>query len=144
MRKRGKKIFFNKRDTFDLDYTLSPIIGSALIKFKEVVFSEDNPWKGVPCCIADCKEEFVDNGLKEWERRVDCMIYAFTAEEPEIGFRFEHIELPKEEGSVLIPFSLVCLDEEASDRYDEALILHEAKRKEGLGYFSNHYQDLWW
>ena len=139
MRKRGKKIFFNYDDTWDMSHTLSPIIANGLIKFKEVVLvGEDgngHPFAGIPGSIIgagdmpDIKglgidkeddEEYSAN-WEEWKRRVDCMIYAFSAKEPEVPQIFEFKREEREEGdpSSLRRFDIEVKDQEAYDKYKE-------------------------
>lgn len=161
MRKRGKKILFNYKDTWDMSDTLSPIIANGLIKFKEVVLDVNNgeghTLAGIPSSVrsegssSDIKaliteDEKLNIYWEEWKRRVDCMIYAFSQDEPEIPDLFEYTREEAEEGDNTSSrrFSIKIKDQEAYDRYKEEERLHSEKVQEGLDYFAKHFQDLWW
>lgn len=165
MRKRGKKIFFNYDDTWDMSHTLSPVIANGLIKFKEVVLiGEDgtgHPFAGIPSSVScegssindikslnfDKDDDEAHQALwEEWKRRVDCMIYAFSAKEPDAPPVFEFKRESSEEGDPksLRRFDIEITDQEAYDKYREDESLHHKKVQEGLEYFAKHFRDLWW
>ena len=150
MNKRG--IQFSNKDTWSLDHTLSPIILSALLKFKEC--SGDR--KGVPCNLLceifpDVKynhtEEQLEEGEKAWQEILDKMIYSFDKKnEPKISdYNFKFIttfDPPKENGSKRMHISHTNDDE--YQRYCIDAEEHGIKVEEGHLLFGKYFRNLWW
>lgn len=157
MRMKGKKVYFNYRDTFSLDSTLSPVILSGLKRFKEVITSpEHSDCRGVPgAVISDMFPDLVghasDEQLKQadarWLEIIDTMIYAFNNKnEPDLKdyqFKFHYRVLENlEDGGSRI--SIDHDNEEEYQRYKADEKEHQHKVQEGLDLFSRFYSSLWW
>lgn len=157
MRMKGKKVYFSYRDTFSLDCTLSPVILSALKRFKEVVTSpEHQDWRGVPGMVIhdmfpDLKESADEEQMAQadarWLEILDQMIYAFDHKnEPDMKnyqFKFHHRVLERLENGG----SRVSIDndnEAEYQRYKADMEEHERKVHEGQKLFGQYYQCLWW
>lgn len=153
-----KGIQFSRRDMWSLDITLSPIIHSALIKFKEC--SANN--KGIPGKLlfelypdskGDYSEEETDFASTEWDKILDKMIYAFNLKnEPKIGnygFKFGHFEFEEqtedEKAKGLHRMSPITVtNEEEYQRYRDDEDLHWQKVDEGHLLFGKFYRCLWY
>lgn len=131
---KGKWIF-SEKDVYNLDLTFSPFLAAGLAKFNATI------GQGVPCSLLRelypeilphevHTEDQLESALIEYKRRITCMIYAFSINGPDT------VECKL----VFDNFTLVSGDLE---KYKELLALHETKVKEGLQYFSQHYNDLW-
>ena len=155
----------NFRDTFSLQHTLSPIIGAALVKFKEVITEEGGYRKGLP---VTWQEEKVEEGLVEWEDEVnwvmsdesfnkcfdawlemlDECIYAFTVKDPDImKYNFTYIsgEHDGEEGEFgTIRWDKVCTDEEEKERYNKDMVVHRERVQKGYELFGKYLATMWW
>lgn len=159
MRLRGKKAIFNYDDTFSLDSVLSPIIGAGLIKFLEVLKTQradpSDSFFGIPSGYVeqvDDEDETDSNydvrfneGTDKWFCVLESMIYAFTAEEPELGAGVLEMispSVPDDRG--LYPVEIVIHDQTAYDKHEREREEHERKVKDGLNLFSEHYNNLWW
>lgn len=160
MRIRGKKIIFNRKDCWNLDNVLAPIILAGLKKFKEelVRLEEEDVWgRGYPSNIVDDgldgnNIQSLNNDLSEddigyelWKEAIDKMIYAFGAEEPEPEFDFIKGEHHDEE--VAGGFKRYDMRPDNEEKYQKWLVQNEEhgkKVKEGLALFSKHFHDLWW
>lgn len=157
MRMKGKKVYFSYRDTFSLDSTLSPVILSALKRFKEVITSpEHSDWRGVPgAVISDMFPDLVghpsDEQMKQadarWLEIIDTMIYAFDHKnEPDLKdyqFKFHHHVLERfEDGGSRI--NIGHDNEEEYQRYKADQKEYEEKVVEGHNLFGQFYQCLWW
>lgn len=159
---KGKKVIFNIKDTYSLDYTLSPIICTGLEKFKEVITSTRyKDCIGVPHTVM-CEvfpegkednsngfsDEQMTKGVEVWLSYIDSMIYAFTDKAPEINsYSFDFISGPQDgevAGDGCICYDKVPSNKEEYDRYRADEDSHEDKVKEGLSLFSVHYKSLWW
>lgn len=157
MRMKGKKVYFSYRDTFSLDCTLSPVILSALKRFKEVITSpEHSEWRGVPgMVIYDMFPDLEDGANEEqlaeadarWLEILDAMIYAFHHKnEPDMKdyqFKFHHRVLERlEHGGSRI--TIENDNESEYQRYKDDMKEHERKVQEGQKLFGQYYQCLWW
>jgi hypothetical protein len=152
------KIIFGYKDTFSLDYTLSPIIAAGLIKFKEVITDAKNfdtvgvPTKVLVELFGDKQHEFTEEelslGSKRWVEIIDKMIFAFSGEEPDIkdyAFSFgEWKTEPVEGGYRLLKSSLEPNNKEEYQRYKDDQLLYQNKKEEGLQLFAQYYENLWW
>ena len=94
-----KGVVFGIRDTWSLDLTLSPIILSALLKFKEC---SNHEFKGVsnkvmqelfPEAEGFYSGEQLNEGEKVWDAIIDKMIYAFDLKnEPKMSdYHFDFV-----------------------------------------------------
>jgi hypothetical protein len=169
--KRGTNMRYNGRkgwiasykDTWSLQHSLSPIIGAALVKFKETITMEGEYNKGIPVEWMCAK---VEEGLVSWAEEdnwsmyeedentcfasfidmLDECIYAFTCEEPDISdYNFHYnssCEEPDENGC--IPFALECTNKEERDRYGMDMKLHNDKVKRGQELFGLWLNTMWW
>lgn len=151
MNRRG--IVFGARDTWSLDHTLSPIILSALLKFKEC--SKD--YKGIPGNLLfemfpddpgySYTEEQCDQASARWDEIIDTMIYAFNLKnEPKIqdyAFKFNHNFSAKDEKE-LTKMDLTVTNEEEYERYKNDEKAHQDKVTEGHMLFGKYLQCLWW
>ena len=117
VRKSKGKWVASRRDVWDLDYTLSPIILAGLVKFKEIIIN--SKYSGVPSPFIK-GEDVTGEEVKEWHSVIDKMIYAFDKTNvPDIrDFKFK-IEMERKEaktnGSTQI--FLNCDNEEEKQRY---------------------------
>lgn len=143
MRKSKGKWVASRRDVWDLDYTLSPIIYAGLAKFKETVIN--SKYSGVPSLFVK-GEDVTDEDVKEWHDAIDKMIYAFDKDNmPDIQdynfkINLEHGE--KANGSTQI--FLNCDNEEEKQRYYKDLEDHQKKCEEGRMLFAKYYENLWY
>jgi len=156
MRLKGKQPIFNYRDTWSLDYTLSPIIAEGLKKFKEVIKTSDVA--GYPSSFGLSEDTDQDNrdtlAFNSWLATIDKMIYAFEGEKntPEMpndmlywteeGSDVE-IDFPKD-SKPMIAYNIKHRDVKQYIVYTKAVEQHEAKVQEGLDLFAMHYKALWW
>ena len=153
MRYTGRKGWqASYQDTFDLDYTLSPIIYTALVKFREQM---DNEWFGVPSkvinyCgynIGETTDDELEECAEKWKDLIDKMIVAFD-KEPEINdYKFEYVPAEghgeRTEGNC----SRWNMKPDNMDEYNRYRADEEAYRKakdEGLKLFGEFYNCLWW
>lgn len=143
MHKSKGKWVVSRRDVWDLDYTLSPIIFAGLVKFKETVIN--SKYSGVPSLFVK-GEDVTDEDVKEWHDAIDKMIYAFDKDNmPDIQdynfkINLEHGE--KANGSTQI--FLNCDNEEEKQRYYKDLEDHQKKCEEGRMLFAKYYENLWY
>lgn len=144
MRKSKGKWVASRKDVWDLDYTLSPIILAGLVKFKETITKSQ--FSGVPSSFVK-GQDVTDEEVKEWHNTIDSMIYAFDKDNiPDIrDFNFK-IEMDRGEtkanGSTKI--FLKCDNEEEKRRYYEALEEHHKNCEEGRTLFAKYYENLWY
>lgn len=144
MRKSKGKWVASRRDVWDLDCTLSPIILAGLVKFKETIVNSE--YSGVPSSFVK-GQDVTDEEVKEWYDTIDKMIYAFDKNNiPDIqDFKF-NIEMEygetKDNGSTQI--ILKCDNEEEKQRYCKALEEHHKKCEEGRMLFAKYYENLWY
>lgn len=134
------------KDTWSVDYTLSPIILAVMKKFRE---QSQKDYFVYPCCL---KEDFnlpenFDATFEIWEMIIDSIIFAFDSNnEPKIeDFNLEYTHEsgePNEKG--MIPVTIKVNDEEAQQRYYSAVKEYEDKCQVGRDYFSKYYNNLWW
>lgn len=144
MRYTGRKGWqASYEDTFDLDYSLSPIILTALVKFRKQM---DNEWFGVPSKVIDecgysigeTSEDDLQICSDKWKEIIDKMIYAFDkSNEPDIedydfGYNFQDKGLVQP------------ANQSEYDRYREDEKLHWERKDEGLELFGKFYTSLWW
>ena len=143
MHKSKGKWVASRRDVWDLDYTLSPIIFAGLVKFKETIIN--SKYSGVPSLFVK-GENVTDEEVKEWHSTIDSMIYAFDKDNmPDIQdynfkINLEHGE--KANGSTQI--FLNCDNEEEKQRYYKDLEDHQKKCEEGRMLFAKYYENLWY
>ena len=125
------------KDTWDLDNTLSPIIAAGLSKFLSI---KDKPVFGVP------NKVYVEYGLSEDEDDLACflwceilahMLWAFTAEEPDVNDYNYHVKLDNHK---LVRSG----DLTERDRYYNDIKAFHEWRQIGLDLFSKYYSNLWW
>lgn len=143
MRMRGKKPLFGYKDTWNLDATLNTVIAAGLIKFKEVIQSDN--CAGCPGVFVEDESDAAHNkGMKDWYATLDKMIYAFSADEPEIpdDLFVMHSKPCEEEGYSEVNIEIT--DELAHKRYREEEADHWKKVQEGRILFAKHYDSLWW
>lgn len=143
MRKSKGKWIASRKDVWDLDYTLSPIILAGIVKFKETIIK--SKYSGVPSLFVK-GEDVTDEDVKEWHDAIDKMIYAFDKDNmPDIQdynfkINLEHGE--KSNGSTQI--FLNCDNEEEKQRYYKDLEDHQKKCEEGRILFAKYYENLWY
>ena len=134
------------KDTWSVDYTLSPIILAVMKKFRE---QSQKDYFCYPCCLKedfDLPENF-DATFEIWEMIIDSIIFAFdSSNEPKMeDFNLEYTHEsgePNEKG--MIPLTIKVNDEEAQQRYYSAVKEYEDKCRVGRDYFSKYYNNLWW
>lgn len=134
------------KDTWSVDYTLSPIILAVMKKFRE---QSQKDYFGHPCCL---KEDFnlpenFDATFEIWEMIIDSIIFAFdSTNEPKIkdfNLKYTHESgEPNEKG--MIPLTIKVNDEEAQQKYYSAVKEYKDKCQVGRDYFSKYYNNLWW
>ena len=143
MHKSKGKWVASRRDVWDLDYTLSPIILAGLVKFKETIIK--SKYSGVPSLFVK-GEDVTDEEVKEWHNTIDKMIYAFDKDnmpyiqDYDFKINLEHGE--KANGSTQI--FLNCDNEEEKQRYYKDLEDHQKKCEEGRMLFAKYYENLWY
>lgn len=143
MHKSKGKWVASRRDVWDLDYTLSPIILAGLVKFKETIIK--SKYSGVPSLFVK-GEDVTDEEVKEWHNTVDKMIYAFDKDNmPDIQdynfkINLEHGEKAKGYTQIF----LNCDNEEEKQRYYKDLEDHQKKCEEGRMLFAKYYENLWY
>lgn len=128
------KLQFSKRDTYDLNETLKPVIYQAVKRFKEV-YEESNmkaiPYEVLKTLAEEGKITTVDHhyseddlalGVKRFIEILDEMLYAFGSEEPDVDF--------KNMGQF---------------RNDEGLLFeHYDRCQKGYKLFGEYFDSLWW
>lgn len=151
-----KGVQFGVKDTWSLDASLSPIILSALTKFKEVVTdSSRSSWMGTPSLVlsdlypdhkGNYTEEQLEEGSKLWLEIIDKMIYAFNLKnEPSLedyNFSFNHSTKTMEDGLNKVDISPTNQSE--YDRYRADEDIHWEKVSEGHLLFGKFFKSLWW
>lgn len=155
MRMKGKKVIFNRDDTYSLDETLRPIIAAGLHKFIETLRAQnadpENCTFGIPACFVEAEpddpnyEDKLDEGVKEWFAVLEAMIYAFEADEPELDdgvLEMVSSNEPNEQGHY--PVEIIVHDKVAHDKNKEDTKIHFEKVQKGLDLFAKHFQHLWW
>lgn len=155
MRYTGRKGWqASYKDTFDFEYSLSPIIHAALVKFREQM---DDEWFGVPSKIIDycgytigeTSEDELQICSDKWKEIVDKMIYAFDKDsEPNIeAYNFEFVRNPdhgERTGESSSKWSMSPDNQSEYDRYREDEKLYWERKDEGLELFGKFYTCLWW
>lgn len=143
MHKSKGKWAASRRDVWDLDCTLSPIIFAGLVKFKETIIN--SKYSGVPSSFVK-GEDVTDEEVKEWHNTIDKMIYAFDKDNmPDIqdyNFKINLEHGDKSNGSAQI--FLNCDNEEEKQRYYKDLEDHQKKCEEGRMLFAKYYENLWY
>ena len=143
MHKSKGKWVASRKDVWDLDCTLSPIILAGIVKFKETIIK--SKYSGVPSLFVK-GQDVTDEEVKEWHNTIDSMIYAFDKDNmPHIQdynfkINLEHGE--KANGSTQI--FLNCDNEEEKQRYYKDLEDHQKKCEEGRMLFAKYYENLWY
>jgi len=152
MRYTGKKGWqASYKDTWSLDYCLSPIILAGLKKFREVI-TADKHNKGIPASYitwdGDGREEEHDKAFDMFVSDIDKMIYAFDPNsKPDMNdYSFSFVEGPhhgEKEGACrlydMFPSNAVEYSKLLEDEGE-----HERAVQEGLALFSKLYHNLWW
>lgn len=136
----------NYKDTFSLDYTLSPIILAALKKFRE---QSHKDMFGYPSRL-NTDFSLPDNsdlGPIIWEGLIDHMIYAFDMDnEPkaeDYGYTVDLIRGEKlDNGCTSVSFKVSS--EEAKEAYYAAEKEYEDLCRKGRELFAKYYHNLWW
>lgn len=147
MRYSGRKGWqANYKDTFSLDYTLSPIILAALKKFREQLYKD---YFGFPSRLSTDFSLPEDSGLGPiiWEGLIDHMIYAFDMDnEPkaeDYGYTVDLIRGEKlDNGCTSVSFKVSS--EEAKEAYYAAEKEYEDLCRKGRELFAKYYHNLWW
>ena len=144
MRKSKGKWVASRRDVWDLDYTLSPIIFVGLVKFKETIVNSQ--FSVVPSSFVK-GSAITDEDVAEWHSVIDKMVYAFDKTNvPDIrDFKFK-IEMDRGEKKAngFTQIFLNCDNEVEKKRYYEALEEHHKKCEEGRMLFAKYYENLWY
>lgn len=153
IRKQKGKWQFGYEDTYNLDASLRPIIGAGLQKFYDVLKDREKNGKcfGVPSeFVIDDNAEEISTDL--WFKALEEMIYAFTAEEPDmsdynVSIDMEFIDLPEDHAQYstckTVNFTYIP-NEEAYNVYRAACNEHDLKVQQGLELFGKFYKSLWW
>lgn len=154
-----KGVVFGYKDTFSLDYTLSPIILAALKKFKEVITDPKRAdFAGVPSVIVadlfsvdgkypETTDEQMHEAVRVWYEIIDKMIYAFDVKnEPKISdynFKINMREVEKfEDGSCRV--AIDTENEKEYQRYQADEEKHNKAVQEGRELFGKYFSNLWW
>ena len=143
MRKSKGKWVASRKDIWDLDYTLSPIICAGLVKFKETIIN--SKYSGVPSSFVK-GEDVTDEEVKEWHNAIDSMIYAFDKDNiPNIqDYNFKINLEYGEKANGFTQIFLNCDNEEEKQRYYKDLEDHQKKCEEGRMLFAKYYENLWY
>lgn len=143
MHKSKGKWVASRRDVWDLDCTLSPIILAGIVKFKETIIK--SKYSGVPSLFVK-GEDVTDEEVKEWHNTIDKMIYAFDKDNipyiQDYNFKINLEHGEKANGSTQI--FLNCDNEEEKQRYYKDLEDHQKKCEEGRMLFAKYYENLWY
>lgn len=163
----GQKIHVSKKDTWSLNSTLAPIIKASLEKFLKVV-QDPECVAGVPRSLIEdpeeecdgCADEAFKKSLKKWHDIIREMIFAFTyvtreqdlnpfEEQYYKSFKSIFNSVKDERGYTTTSFDkeLLVPENEYKDikvKYDMVEVIQYARYKRGLGYFSKHFESLWW
>ena len=147
MRYSGRKGWqVSYKDTFSLDYTLSPIILAALKKFREQLYKD---YFGFPSRLSTDFQLPEDSDLAPiiWEGLIDHMIYAFDMDnEPkakDYGYTVDLIRGEKLDNGCT-PVSFKVSSEEAKEAYYAAEKEYEDLCRKGRELFAKYYHNLWW
>lgn len=150
MHKKNGNWIFTKKDCWDLDKVLAPVIHAGLVKFKETI--KTSAFAGCPCAfLPDNKEEHTDEdiaaGLAKWHAELDKMIFAFTPEEetcPEYSGEFCDGPLHGlDTGQHTKHWDRQRTDPAAWDKYIKDLDAYKLARQEGRESFGKYYRNLW-
>lgn len=144
MRKSKSKWVASRRDVWDLDCTLSPIILAGIVKFKETIIK--SKYSGVPSLFVK-GEGVTDEEVKEWHNTIDKMIYAFDKDNmPDIqDYNFKiNLEQGEKKANGSTQIFLNCDNEEEKQRYYKDLEDHQKKCEEGRMLFAKYYENLWY
>ncbi len=143
MHKSKGKWVASRKDVWDLDCTLSPIILAGIVKFKETIIK--SKYSGVPSLFVK-GEDVTDEEVKEWHNTIDKMIYAFDKDNmpyiQDYNFKINLEHGEKANGSTQI--FLNCDNEEEKQRYYKDLEDHQKKCEEGRMLFAKYYENLWY
>ena len=147
MRYSGRKGWqASYKDTFSLDYTLSPIILAVLKKFRE---QSHKDMFGYPSRLITDFSLPEDSDLAPiiWEGLIDHMIYAFDMDnEPKAdsyGYTVDLIRGEKlDNGCTSVSFKVSS--EEAKEAYYAAEKEYEDLCRKGRELFAKYYHNLWW
>lgn len=149
--KRRGKWQFGYKDTFSLDYTLSPIIYAGLSRFHEVLSKRNKEGSciGIPNEYMKDESEWVtDSDVQDWLDDIKKMMYAFENKEPEMkDYNFSLSMVPVEGGvakeGCSVPYTIECDNEGEKARYYADMDVHEKRVQEGLNLFGQKYKSLW-
>lgn len=157
MYKNKDGIQFSLADTYDLDSTLSPIILSALKKFKEVItHPKRKDWMGCPGKLLsemfpkvkhDYSEEQLQQASDQWLDIIDKMIYAFDFKNaPDLlNYDFElNMRTIQEFEDGTSQITIDHTNDDEYERYKDDKIAWQLKVEEGHFLFSCYLQSLWW
>jgi hypothetical protein len=155
MRYTKGKWIASYRDTYSLDYTLSPIIYAGLSKFHEVLEkrNKEGGCLGVPNEYMKDESEWVtDSDVQDWLDDIKKMMYAFENNEPDIrDYNFKLTTVPYEDETTKSyepkygkSFKIECDNEEEKLRYYADLDAHKIKVQEGLELTFKNWTNLWW
>lgn len=143
MHKSKGKWVASRKDVWDLDCTLSPIILAGIVKFKETIIK--SKYSGVPSLFVK-GEDVTDEEVKEWHNTIDKMIYAFDKDNmpyiQDYNFKINLEHGEKANGSTQI--FLNCDNEEEKLRYYKDLEAYQKKCEEGRLLFAKYYENLWY
>lgn len=159
--KKGR-IIFGQRDTFSLHSTLSKVIHSGMVKFKETINKDNGQRKGVPADISIymqeqgliTQEDY--SGLSEgdyikceqyYDYVIDEIIYTFDeSNEPAVrDYDYTYNSFtgePDEDG--LIPFELDCTNDAEKERYCNDMDIYRVRCEIGRELFAKFFNTLWW
>jgi hypothetical protein len=140
------------RDTWSLDYTLSPIIYAGLSRFHDVLSkrNKEGTCIGVPseyCANPDI--DVTDQEVQNWLDDIKKMMYAFENKEPDmIDYNFSLSMVPVPGGvakeGCSVPYTIECDNEEEKATYYADMDAHEKRVREGLNLFGQKFKSLWW
>lgn len=128
MRKIKNTWIFHKKDTWDLDTILAPIILAGLKKFKYELVSRhaENKVISVPVTVMADIEELTEADIQRWFEILEYMIYAFdVSNKPNV----EYYTIETGAGW---------------DQYRKAMKAYETKKLRGMKLFAEYFNDLWW
>lgn len=149
MRKVNGVWEFNRKDTYNLNSTLSPVIAAGLKKFLEVIQERDGgvPGKFIQENLLKTEtDEEMEIAFGAWTDVIREMIFAFDSEEP--SFDGEFFEGPDhgKEGSVknCKIWDMRPRDQEAWDKYMKDSREYEERVQKGYELFGKYFDNLWW
>lgn len=137
-------IEINDYDIWNLDTTLSIIIGASLIKFKENLLKSE--FKSAPRCLTHNDDD--EPNFQEWLNILDSMIYSFT-EIAKDNPNSPKLELPHNTINFETFDNIKVTEEQREENrlywknWEILNKVYEDKIQDGLNNFAKYFKNLW-